>query len=39
MAGSLGFIVLLVWLGSRVYRGAALRTGGRVSFREAWREG
>lgn len=39
LAGSLGFIVLLVWLGSRVYRGAALRTGGRVSFREAWREG
>jgi ABC-2 type transport system permease protein len=39
LVGSLGFIVVLVWLGARVYRGAALRTGGRVSFREAWREG
>lgn len=39
LVGSFAFIVLLVWLGARVYRGAALRTGGRVSFREAWREG
>ena len=39
LAGSFAFIALLVWLGARVYRGAALRTGGRVSFREAWREG
>ena len=27
----------LVWIGSRVYAGAVLRTGGRVKFREAWR--
>jgi ABC-2 type transport system permease protein len=39
LLGSAAFTVLLVWLGARVYRGAALRTGGRVSFREAWREG
>jgi ABC-2 type transport system permease protein len=28
---------ILVRVGARVYRGAALRTGGRVSLREAWR--
>ncbi|MGI9585069.1 MAG: ABC transporter permease [Acidimicrobiia bacterium] len=28
---------VLVRVGARVYRGAALRTGGRVSLREAWR--
>lgn len=28
---------ILVRIGARVYRGAALRTGGRVSLREAWR--
>lgn len=27
----------LIWIGSRVYAGAVLRTGGRVKFREAWR--
>ncbi len=30
-------IVLLVWLGSRVYTGALLRTGGMVKLRDAWR--
>lgn len=39
IAGSLAFIALMVWVGSRVYRGAALRTGGRVPLREAWRAG
>lgn len=29
--------VALVRVGARVYQGAALRTGGRVSLREAWR--
>jgi ABC-2 type transport system permease protein len=38
-AGSLAFIAALVWFGARVYRGAALRTGGRVSLREAYRAG
>lgn len=33
------FIALLVWFGARVYCGAALRTGGRVSLREAYRAG
>ncbi|MEN8239723.1 MAG: ABC transporter permease [Actinomycetota bacterium] len=32
-------IVGMVMLGSRVYRGAALRTGGRVSVLDAWRSG
>ena len=27
----------LVWIGSRVYAGALLRTGGKVKLREAWR--
>jgi len=39
LVGSLAFIALLVWFGSRVYRGAALRTGGRVGLREAYRAG
>jgi ABC-2 type transport system permease protein len=39
LLGSLAFVVLLVWIGSRVFRGAALRTGGRVPLREAWRAG
>ncbi len=30
-------IVLLVWLGSRVYSGALLRAGGKVKVRDAWR--
>ena len=30
-------IVLLVWVGSRVYSGALLRTGGTVKLRDAWR--
>ncbi len=33
LAGSVAFIALLVWFGARVYRGAALRMGGRVSPR------
>ena len=32
-------IAALVRIGSRVYRGAALRTGARVSLLEAWRSG
>ena len=39
IVGSLALIVLLVWIGARVYRGAALRTGGRVPLRDAWRAG
>jgi len=30
-------IVLLIWVGSRVYTGALLRTGGTVKLRDAWR--
>ncbi len=30
-------IVLLVWVGSRVYTGALLRTGGTVKVRDAWK--
>jgi ABC-2 type transport system permease protein len=29
--------IALVWIGSRVYSGALLRTGGKVKLREAWR--
>ena len=29
--------VALVWIGSRVYSGALLRTGGKVKLREAWK--
>ena len=32
----LATIALLVFIGARVYRGAALRTGAKVSLREAW---
>jgi ABC-2 type transport system permease protein len=32
-------ITALVRIGSRVYRGAALRTGARVSLLDAWRSG
>lgn len=39
LAGSLGMIAVLIWFGARVYRGAALRTGGRVRLREAYRAG
>jgi ABC-2 type transport system permease protein len=39
LVGSAAFIALLVWFGARVYRGAALRTGGRVGLREAYRAG
>ncbi len=39
LIGSVAFVALLVWFGSRVYRGAALRTGGRVGLREAYRAG
>jgi ABC-2 type transport system permease protein len=39
LVGSAAFIGFLVWFGARVYRGAALRTGGRVGLREAYRAG
>jgi ABC-2 type transport system permease protein len=39
LVGSIAFIAFLVWFGARVYRGAALRTGGRVGLREAYRAG
>ena len=29
--------IALVWIGSRVYSGALLRTGGKTSLREAWK--
>ena len=29
--------IALVWIGSRVYSGALLRTGGKIKLREAWR--
>lgn len=32
-------IVALLAVGARVYRGAALRSGSRVAFRDAWRSG
>ena len=34
---SVALAAFLIWLGGRVYHGAALRTGGRVSLREAVR--
>jgi ABC-2 type transport system permease protein len=37
IAGVVAGIVFLVWLGSRVYAGALLNTGGKVKLREAWR--
>ena len=39
LLGSAAFIALLIWFGARVYRGAALRAGGRVRLREAYRAG
>ena len=30
-------VIALVWIGARVYSGALLRTGGKVSLRDAWR--
>lgn len=35
--GTAAAVVALVWIGSRVYAGALLRTGGRIKIREAWR--
>ena len=37
VVGTAAASAALVWIGSRVYAGALLRTGGRVKFREAWR--
>jgi len=34
---TLGIIALFTWLGSRIYRGAILHTGGRVKLRDALR--
>ena len=30
-------VVVLVRIGARIYRGAALRAGARISLKEAWR--
>jgi ABC-2 type transport system permease protein len=35
--GTVVAVVALVWIGSRVYAGALLRTGGKVKMRKAWR--
>ncbi len=35
--GSILGAVALVWIGSRVYRGALLRTGTKVKLRDAWK--
>lgn len=35
--GSIAGAMALVWIGSRVYRGALLRTGSKVKLIEAWR--
>lgn len=37
IVGTAAASAALVWIGSRVYAGALLRTGGRVKLREAWR--
>ncbi|MFV9672399.1 MAG: ABC transporter permease [Acidimicrobiia bacterium] len=37
VAGTALGALALVWIGSRVYSGALLRTGGRVRLREAWK--
>lgn len=37
VGGSVAGAVALVWIGSRVYRGALLRTGTKVKLRDAWR--
>jgi len=36
VVGTAAASAALVWIGSRVYAGALLRTGGRVKLREAW---
>ena len=35
--GSIAGAIALVWIGSRVYRGALLRTGTKVKITDAWR--
>ncbi len=35
--GSIIGAVVLVWIGSRVYQGALLRTGAKVKLKDAWR--
>jgi ABC-2 type transport system permease protein len=37
VVGSIAGAVALVWIGSRVYRGALLRTGTKVKLRDAWK--
>ncbi len=37
IVGTMIGAVFLVWVGSRIYAGALLRTSGKVKFREAWR--
>jgi len=37
VAGTALGAVALVWIGSRVYSGALLRTGGKIKLREAWK--
>lgn len=37
VVGSIIGAVALVWIGSRVYRGALLRTGSKVKITDAWR--
>ncbi|MFV1970019.1 MAG: ABC transporter permease [Acidimicrobiia bacterium] len=37
VVGSIAGAVALVWIGSRVYRGALLRTGTKVKITDAWR--
>jgi ABC-2 type transport system permease protein len=39
VAGTALGAVALVWIGSRVYAGALLRTGRRIKLREAWKAG
>jgi ABC-2 type transport system permease protein len=37
VAGTVAAAAALVWIGSRVYAGALLRTGGKVKLIEAWK--
>jgi ABC-2 type transport system permease protein len=37
VVGSILGAIALVWIGSRVYRGALLRTGTKVKLRDAWK--
>jgi len=37
VVGSIAGAVALVWIGSRVYRGALLRTGTKVKLKDAWK--